>query len=98
MGKKSRSKGGWWGWLLVLIVAAAIAFGIFVTIKKKQNDSNSEAAPVPGPPGAVTKKYADALNTAMQFFDIQKCIQSISFFFFFYSCSLTCLFNQVYLF
>ncbi|KAL3514754.1 hypothetical protein ACH5RR_027471 [Cinchona calisaya] len=72
MGEKSRSKGGWWGWLLVLIVAAAIAFGIFVTIKKKHHDSKAKAAPVPGPPGAVTKKYADALDSAMQFFDIQK--------------------------
>lgn len=72
MGEKSRSKGGWWGWLLVFIVAAAIAFGIFLTIKKKHHASKGEAAPVPGPPGAVTKKYADALHAAMQFLDVQK--------------------------
>lgn len=80
MGEKSRSKGGWWGYLLVLIVAAAIAFGIFVMVRKKHHGSKSEASPVPGPPGAVTKKYAEALNTAMQFFDVQKCIESLMFF------------------
>ncbi|CAI9116914.1 OLC1v1018204C1 [Oldenlandia corymbosa var. corymbosa] len=69
---KSNSKGGCWGWLLVLIVAAAVAFGVFVMVKKKQHDSHGGAAPVPGPPGAVTRKYSDALNTAMQFFDVQK--------------------------
>ncbi|CAN4122965.1 unnamed protein product [Withania somnifera] len=39
---------------------------------KKHHGSSSDAAPVPGPPGAAVKKYADALKTAMQFFDIQK--------------------------
>ncbi|GER26599.1 endoglucanase [Striga asiatica] len=34
--------------------------------------SEPEASPVPGPPGAITKKYADALKIAMQFFDVQK--------------------------
>ncbi|KAI5656159.1 hypothetical protein M9H77_24952 [Catharanthus roseus] len=70
MGKKS--KGGCLGWIIVLIVAAAVGFGIFVLVKKKQQSSNGGAAPVPGPPGAVTKKYAEALKTAMQFLEVQK--------------------------
>uniref|UniRef100_A0A5B7C9J2 Endoglucanase n=1 Tax=Davidia involucrata TaxID=16924 RepID=A0A5B7C9J2_DAVIN len=70
MGKRSRSR-GWCGWFLVLAVAALVALAIVLTIRNK-NDHSGEAAPVPGPPGAVAKNYADALKTAMQFFDIQK--------------------------
>lgn len=72
MGEKSR-KGGWCGWIIVLIVVAAAAGAIVVLVKKKHNGSSPDAAPVPGPPGSPTKKYADALKTAMQFFDVQKC-------------------------
>lgn len=73
MGKKS--KGGCLGWLLVLIVAAAVGFGIFVVVKKKHGESSGRASPVPGPPGSVAKKYAEALKTAMKFLDVQKCIR-----------------------
>lgn len=73
MGKKS--KGGCLGWLLVVIVAAAVGFGIFVVIKKKHAESNGGASPVPGPPGSVAKKYAEALKTAMKFLDVQKCMR-----------------------
>ncbi|KAI3460387.1 hypothetical protein Pfo_017050 [Paulownia fortunei] len=71
MEEKRRSR-GWCGWFVVLIVVAAIAFAIFYTVKQKKHKSESDAAPVPGPPGAITKKYADALKTATQFLDIQK--------------------------
>ncbi|XP_051151006.1 endoglucanase 10 isoform X2 [Andrographis paniculata] len=71
MEEKGRSS-GWCGWFLVLIVLAAIGLGIFYAVKQKQHKSGGGAAPVPGPPGAVDKKYADALKIAMQFFDIQK--------------------------
>ncbi|CAK9178429.1 unnamed protein product [Ilex paraguariensis] len=71
MGERKRSK-EWCGWFLVVIVGATLAFSIFVLVKKKAGHSDSEAAPVPGPPGAITKKYADALKVAMQFFDVQK--------------------------
>lgn len=70
MGKKS--KGGCLGWLLVVIVAAAVGFGIFVVVKKKHGGSSGGASPVPGPPGSVAKKYAEALKTAMQFLDVQR--------------------------
>lgn len=69
MGAKSSSK-GWCGWFLVIAIAALVATAVVITIKKKTK--HSEAAPVPGPPGAIAKKYADALKIAMQFFDVQK--------------------------
>ncbi|XP_073023237.1 endoglucanase 10-like [Primulina eburnea] len=72
MEEKRRSR-GWCGWFLVFIVLAAIAFALFLTLKHKMHKSKEpEAEPVPGPPGAVTQKYADALKVAVQFFDIQK--------------------------
>uniref|UniRef100_A0A5B6ZQI2 Endoglucanase n=1 Tax=Davidia involucrata TaxID=16924 RepID=A0A5B6ZQI2_DAVIN len=72
MGERSKSR-GWCGWFLVLAIAAVVALAVVITIKKKTGHGHSgEAAPVPGPPGAVTKKYADALKIAMQFFDVQK--------------------------
>lgn len=71
MGEKSRSR-GWCGWIIVLIVLAVVVAAVVLTIKKKSKHSN-EAAPVPGPPGAPVKKYGDALQIAMQFFDVQKC-------------------------
>ncbi|KAK4349009.1 hypothetical protein RND71_031764 [Anisodus tanguticus] len=68
MGEKSR-KGGWCGWIIALIVVAAAAGAIVALVRKKHNDSTPDA---PGNPGSPEKKYADALKTAMQFFDVQK--------------------------
>ncbi|KAG2692763.1 hypothetical protein I3843_08G065200 [Carya illinoinensis] len=70
MGEKSRSR-GWCGWFLVLVILALVVGAVVITVRKKKGGSD-EAAPVPGPPGATVKKYADALKTAMQFFDVQK--------------------------
>ncbi|XP_031283173.1 endoglucanase 10-like [Pistacia vera] len=70
MGEKSKSK-GCFGWFLVIVLLALVVGAIVYTIKKKTSHS-SKPAPVPGPPGAVEKKYAEALQTAMQFFDVQK--------------------------
>lgn len=72
MEEKSRSR-GWCGWFVAFIVLAAVALAVFFTIRQKQHKSDSGAAPVPGPPGAVAKKYADALKVATQFLEIQKC-------------------------
>ncbi|EXC00970.1 Endoglucanase 24 [Morus notabilis] len=71
MGEKSSSK-GWCGWFLVLVILALVVGAIVITIKKKQSDHSDKAAPVPGPPGAISQKYADALKIAIQFFDVQK--------------------------
>ncbi|XP_047322127.1 endoglucanase 24-like [Impatiens glandulifera] len=72
----SKSKGGWCGWFVVLVVVAAIAAAVALTVVKKSKHSGSGGSsglgPVPGPPGAVNKKYGDALKVAMQFFDVQK--------------------------
>ncbi|KAM7259634.1 hypothetical protein ACFE04_015375 [Oxalis oulophora] len=72
MGKSSK-RGGCWGWLLVAVILALIAGAIFLTLRKKfgHNDDGG-VEPVPGPPGAIDKKYSDALNVAVQFFDVQK--------------------------
>lgn len=73
MGERRKSR-GLFGWFVVLIVLAVIAFAIWLTVhKKNQNSDSDSAAPVPGPPGAINSKYADALKVAMQFFDVQKC-------------------------
>ncbi|KAK6131289.1 hypothetical protein DH2020_034960 [Rehmannia glutinosa] len=69
---EKRKRGGCCGWFLVLLVLGAAAFAVFVIMRHKMLKSEPVAAPVPGPPGAVTKKYADALKIAMQFFDVQK--------------------------
>ncbi|KAF8410466.1 hypothetical protein HHK36_002995 [Tetracentron sinense] len=71
MGADLKSK-GWCGWLVVLVVVAVVVTAVVITVRNKSHHSESEAAPVPGPPGAIAKKYADALKIAMQFFDIQK--------------------------
>nr|ALR96227.1 cellulase [Lactuca sativa] len=70
MGKEKKS-GGCFGWFIVLIVVGAIALALGLTLRNKFHKGGGDA-PVPGPPGAVTKKYGDALEVALQFFDIQK--------------------------
>lgn len=70
MEEKSKSK-GCFGWFLALVVLTLVVGAIVLTIKKKTGHSD-KPAPVPGPPGAVEKKYAEALKVAMQFFDVQK--------------------------
>ncbi|KAJ3692776.1 hypothetical protein LUZ60_011871 [Juncus effusus] len=65
------SKKGCCGWIIVLVVAAlVITAGVYAIVKKKSH--KSEVLPVPGPPGAINQKYADALGTALQFFQVQK--------------------------
>ncbi|XP_047975849.1 endoglucanase 10-like [Salvia hispanica] len=72
MGEKSSSKGGWCSWFIAFIVSGVVALAVFFTVRSKIHKSDSGPAPVPGPPGAIDKKYADALKVATQFLDIQK--------------------------
>ncbi|WOL19128.1 endoglucanase 24-like [Canna indica] len=58
------------GWLIVLVVAALVVAAAVFAIKKKQH--HRDVLPVPGPPGALDQKYADALGVALQFFQVQK--------------------------
>lgn len=68
--KKSR---GCCGWFIALLILALVVGAIVYAVKKKiDNSASDKPAPVPGPPGAINQKYASALKTAMQFFDIQK--------------------------
>ncbi|KMZ65373.1 endo-beta-1,4-glucanase, family GH9 [Zostera marina] len=73
MGEGSKAKEGWSGWIIALCVAAMVVAAAVVAIKKTtHHSSSSDPLPVPGPPGAVVKKYGDALSTAIKFFDVQK--------------------------
>lgn len=73
MGEKRRS-GGCCGWFLVAVILAVVAAAIVLGLRKRfDHHGGDNAAPVPGPPGAIEKKYADSLSVAMQFFDVQKC-------------------------
>ncbi|KAJ6708748.1 ENDOGLUCANASE 2 [Salix koriyanagi] len=67
---KQSSRGCCW-WFLVVVTLALVYDAIVYTVHKKTEKSEG-AAPIPGPPGAIEKKYVDALKIAMQFFDIQK--------------------------
>lgn len=69
MGAKSR---GCIRWLIFLAVASLIAAVTVYVVKKKQE--HRDVLPVPGPPGALDHKYADALGVALQFFQVQKCM------------------------
>lgn len=70
MGASKYTK-GCCGWLIVVVVAALVVTAGVVAIMKKRSHK-SEPLPVPGPPGAINQKYANALGTALQFFQVQK--------------------------
>lgn len=78
MGEKSPSRGGCCGWFIAIVILAIVVGAVVYTVKKKMSHSESDKpAPVPGPPGAVDQKYSSALKTALQFFDIQKCMYAL---------------------
>jgi len=82
MGEKSKSKGGCCGWFIAFVILAIVVGAIVFTVMKKFGHSGSDKAP--GPPGAVDQKYATALKTSLQFFDIQKCISFYHLFYVFF--------------
>lgn len=63
-----------------MAVILALIIGAIVYTVKKKSEKSEGPAPIPGPPGATDKKYADALKIAMQFFDIQRCMFSFPYF------------------
>ncbi|XP_010941260.1 endoglucanase 24 [Elaeis guineensis] len=75
MGASKYTK-GCTGWLIVLVVAALVVTAAVVAIRKKTH--HAKVLPVPGPPGAITQKYADALSVALQFFQVQKSGQLVN--------------------
>lgn len=63
----------------MLVVTVLVVVVSFFTIWPKFH--HSKGAHGPGHPGAIAGNYADALEIAMQFFDIQKCTYTtLSFF------------------
>lgn len=75
----------------MVVILGLIAGAIVFAVKKKSSHSDDNPAPVPGPPGAIEKKYSDALKIAMRFFDVQKCNISFSFLIFMSYVSTRCL-------
>lgn len=71
MGAVAKYTKGWIWWLLVFGIAALVVTAAVITFRRKSH--HNKAAPVPGPPGAIEKKYAEALSIALQFLDVQKC-------------------------
>ncbi|CAL9112657.1 unnamed protein product [Musa textilis] len=68
MGASKYTK-GCTGWLIVAVVAILVVAAVVLTIKQTHH---RKVLPVPGPPGAINQKYANALAVAMQFFQVQK--------------------------
>ncbi|XP_043708173.1 endoglucanase 24-like [Telopea speciosissima] len=69
MGSKSK---GCFGWFILFVIVAVIAGAVALILVKKSHHSKGHVSPVAGPPGAIGKKYADALKISLQFFDVQK--------------------------
>lgn len=67
----TKSKGGWGWWLVVFVIGAlVIAAGVLTLLKDFDDHKNGSG---PGHHGAIVKKYADAVEIALHFFDVQKC-------------------------
>lgn len=64
---RKKKKGSCWGWFVLLVVLGGAAFTVFVLLR------NSKSGSVLAATFSVSKKYANALGVAMQFFDVQKC-------------------------
>lgn len=70
--QQMRKSKGWCWWLLVFVIGALVVAATVLTLlrnikhfKSHRNRGHHPAHIVP--------KYADALEIAMQFFDVQKC-------------------------
>ena len=63
---------GWIWWFLSLGIAAFVVTAAVLTILHSKKNSHHQVLPVPGPPEAISQKYAQALKVALTFFPIQK--------------------------
>jgi endoglucanase len=68
--EKAKSK-GWFWWLFVSVIGALVVTAGTFTILRIFHHTGPPS--IPRHPGAIVEKYADALETALQFFDVQKC-------------------------
>lgn len=64
-------------WTLVLVLVGLVASASVLTLLSYFKHSKSKAGGVPDRPGPVVAQYAHALDIAMRFFDVQKCIESL---------------------
>ncbi|KAF5735960.1 EG isoform 3 [Tripterygium wilfordii] len=65
-----KSKKGWIWWLLVLVFGASVVAAGVLTILKQFHHNKRDS--VSDRPADIVKKYADALEIALNFFDVQK--------------------------
>lgn len=72
MGAVAKYSKGWIWWLLSLGIAAFVVTAAVLTILHSRKHSHHRVSPLPGPPGAISQKYAQALKVALTFFPIQK--------------------------
>ena len=72
MGVVAKYSKGWIWWLLSLGITTFVVTTGVLTILHSKNNSYHQVSPVPGPPGAISQKYAQALKVALTLFHIQK--------------------------
>ena len=58
---------GWIWWFLSLGIAAFVVTTGVLTILNSKKHSHHQVSPVPGPPEAISHKYAQALKVALTF-------------------------------
>lgn len=64
-------------WILVLTLLSLAVTAAVVFVR---NRNGGQVFPLPGVPGSVDHKYAEALALALQFFQVQKCMHAITLF------------------
>lgn len=70
---KPKDKEGWFWWAVVLVIAALLIVASSITLWKKFGHFHWKGSHSHGGHGPIVDKYSDALNIAMQFFDVQRC-------------------------
>lgn len=76
-GNQTKSKLEWLWWLLVLVLAALVVAAAVITLLHHFKHPKPSGGGVPSRPGPIVAEYAKALEIAMHFFDVQKCILNL---------------------